>query len=107
MVEEGEDVSAFESFSTEDAAVTSLSLSICPKEETSESRRPSSSSSSTALCTKKNRLLTTGTSLPRQLERHLERQPPLLLQPRSLALEKGIPLSRSGTGPGGKSQGGY
>lgn len=105
MVEEGEDVSAFESFSTEDAGGDKPVPSSAPKEETSEFSEPSSSSSSTAppapkeSAPKPQESVSTGG----KLETSLERQPPLSPAARKLALEKGVPLSAiKGTGPGGK-----
>lgn len=104
MVEEGEDVSAFESFSTEDAGGDKPAPS-APKEEASKSSEPPSSSSSTAPPTPEESVPEPqeSSSTGGRLETALDRQSPLSPAAKKLALEKGVPLSAiKGTGPGGK-----
>lgn len=108
LVEEGEDVSAFESFSAEDAGGDKAPPSSAPKKEASESSEPPSSISSTAPPAPKEESTPApepqeSTSSGGRLETSLDRQPPLSPSVKKLALEKGVPLSTiKGTGPGGK-----
>ncbi|ORY18532.1 dihydrolipoamide acetyltransferase [Clohesyomyces aquaticus] len=105
MVEEGEDVSAFESFSVEDAGGDKASPTPSKEGDASESSEPPSSSSGTAPPAKE----TAGPeaqeseSSGARLETSLQRQPTASPAVKKIALEKGIALSSiKGSGPGGK-----
>jgi pyruvate dehydrogenase E2 component (dihydrolipoamide acetyltransferase) len=108
MIEEGGDVSAFESFSVEDAGGEKAAPKEAPKEEASESSEPPSSSSDTAPpASKKDE----GSSIKSQesdstgarLETTMERLPKISPAAKKLALEKGVPISQvKGTGPSGQ-----
>jgi len=107
MVEEGTDVSEFESFSLEDAGGDKASPKEAPKEEAAESSEPPDSGSETAPPSKEKK-----ESAPEsqesdseggKLETSLDRQPNASPSAKVLALEKGVPLkSIKGTGPGGR-----
>ncbi|KAF2472976.1 pyruvate dehydrogenase [Lindgomyces ingoldianus] len=105
MVEDGEDISAFESFSVEDAGGDKAAPAAPKGGEASEASEPPASGSGTAPPAKE-------TSVPEpqesesagaRLETALERQPAVSPAVKKLALEKGIALSAiKGSGPGGK-----
>ncbi|KAF2713165.1 dihydrolipoamide acetyltransferase component of pyruvate dehydrogenase [Pleomassaria siparia CBS 279.74] len=108
MVEEGEDVSAFESFSVEDAGGEAPKPKPSKEGDASEASEPSNSGSSTAPSKGSSESSETPASYESEstgarLETTLERQPsasPAILK---LAAEKGVPLSAiKGSGPGGK-----
>jgi pyruvate dehydrogenase E2 component (dihydrolipoamide acetyltransferase) len=107
MIEEGGDVSAFESFSVDDAGGEKSPPKEAPKEEASESSEPPSSSSGTAPAAPKD----SGSSIRSQesdstgarLETTMERLPKISPAAKKLALEKGVPISQlKGTGPSGQ-----
>lgn len=106
MVEEGTDVSEFESFTLDDAGGEKAPPKEEPKEEASESSEPPETGSSTAppsgskeSAPKAEEADTTG----EKLQSALDREPGLSPAARKLALEKGVPIkSLKGTGPGGR-----
>ena len=109
MIEEGGDVSAFESFSIDDAGGEKEAPSEAPKEEASESSEPPSSGSKTAPPSggkessespiKAQESDSTGS----RLETSLDRQPKIAPAAKKLALEKGVPIGQvKGTGKGGQ-----
>ncbi|KAI9870388.1 MAG: pyruvate dehydrogenase complex dihydrolipoamide acetyltransferase component (E2) [Pleopsidium flavum] len=109
MVEEGEDVSAFESFSLGDAGGEKQPPAQAPKEEASESSEPADTGSKTAPST-----LAEGESTPEpeaqesesaggRLQTSLEREPSASPLAKALALERGVPIKEvKGTGPNGR-----
>jgi len=109
MVEEGEDVSAFESFSLEDAGGEKQPPAQAPKEEASESSEPPDTGSKTTPST-----LAEGESKPEpegqesesaggRLQTSLDREPLASPLAKALALERGIPIKEvKGTGPNGR-----
>lgn len=105
MVEEGEDTSAFESFTIEDAGGDKAPPKEAPKEEASQSSEPASTGSETA--PPKSEAKETApppedTSSSGRLESVLDRQPSISPAARKLALEKGVAVSAlKGTGRGG------
>jgi pyruvate dehydrogenase E2 component (dihydrolipoamide acetyltransferase) len=105
LVEEGEDVSAFENFTAEDAGGDKPSSSA--GKESSEASEPPSDSSSSAPPEPKAETPAPepqeSTSSGGRLETVLDRMPAVSPAVRKLALEKGVPLSAiKGTGPKGK-----
>lgn len=102
MVEEGEDISAFESFSMDDAGGEKKAPKDAPKEEASQSSEPSETGSSTAPPSSSIQSQESDSKGDR-LETSLEREPKIAPAARKLALEKGVPVgSIKGTGPGGR-----
>lgn len=106
MVEEGEDVSAFESFTLEDAGGEKAPPKEAPKEEASQSTEAPDSGSGTAppagekseAAPAAQESESTGGALEPALNR--EAAAPKI---KKMALEKGIPISSiKGTGPGGR-----
>lgn len=114
MIEEGEDVSAFDAFTLEDAGGEKAPPKDAPKEEASESSEPADSGSKTSPST-----LDKGESKeskpepapePQEsestggrLQTALEREPNASPAAKALALEKGVPIKAvKGTGPGGR-----
>ncbi|KAF2837166.1 dihydrolipoamide acetyltransferase component of pyruvate dehydrogenase [Patellaria atrata CBS 101060] len=104
MVEEGEDVSAFESFTIEDAGGDKAPAKEAPKEEASESSEPPSSDSKSSPPAKEEApVAQESDSTGGRLETALERQPNITPAATKLALEKGVPISQiKGSGPGGR-----
>lgn len=112
MVEGGEDVSAFESFTIEDAGGEKEPPKEAPKEEASMSSEPPESGSETAPPAKEQKPEKAETSAPEpqesestggRLETALQREPSISPAAKKLALEKGVPISKvKGTGPGGR-----
>lgn len=113
MVEEGEDVSAFESFTLEDAGGEKAPPAQAPKEEASESSEPPDTGSKTAPSTlgkedskpepeskpESHESESTG----ERLQTSLEREPKASPAAKALALQKGVPISQvKGTGPNGR-----
>jgi pyruvate dehydrogenase E2 component (dihydrolipoamide acetyltransferase) len=97
LVEEGTDVSAFESFSLADAGGDASAPA--PKEEKSESSSDSSSAPAPAPEPSAEDDAPSGS----KLETALEREPNMSPAAKRLAREKGIPISAiKGSGPGGK-----
>jgi pyruvate dehydrogenase E2 component (dihydrolipoamide acetyltransferase) len=104
MVEEGEDVSAFENFTLEDAGGEKSSPKEAPKEEASEASEPPSSSSSSAPTPSESPAPPTEdtSSSSGRLESALDRAPSISPSAQKLALEKGVAIgSIKGTGKGG------
>ena len=105
MVEEGEDVSAFESFTLEDAGGEKAPPKEAPKEEATESSEPPETGSETAPPPSKD-----ATPEPQEsestggrLQTSLDREPNASPSAKVLALEKGVPLKQvKGSGPGGR-----
>ena len=106
MVEESENVSAFDSFTIDDAGGDKSAPKSPPEQEASEASEAPSSSTGTAPSTPE-----TPSSPPSQesessgerLETSLERQPKISPSVKRLALENGVPLSQvKGTGSGGR-----
>lgn len=109
MVEEGEDVSAFENFTMEDAGGEKSPPKEAPKEEASEATESPDSGSPTAPpkggeeskepAPEAQEADTTG----EKLEAVIDRQPNVTYGAKQLALDKGVPLKGlKGTGPGGR-----
>lgn len=102
MVEEGTDVSAFESFSLEDAGGEKAAPAEAPKEEASESSEPPASGSSTAPPASEPSAQESE-STGEKLQSSLDREPGISPAAKALALEKGVPIKGlKGTGPGGR-----
>lgn len=108
MVEEGEDVGAFEGFSMEDAGGEKKAAPP-PKEEAADASEPPGSDSGTAPPAQKEAPKESkpqaqeSDSTGGKLQTTLEREPPISPFIKSLALEKGVPLKDiKGTGPHGK-----
>ncbi|KAF2649023.1 dihydrolipoamide acetyltransferase component of pyruvate dehydrogenase [Lophiostoma macrostomum CBS 122681] len=105
MVEEGEDVSAFESFSIDDAGGDKAPAKASKEGEASESSEPPESGSGTAPPAKEESApeAIESESTGERLETSLDRQPAVSPAIKKLALEKGVPLaSIKGSGPQGK-----
>ena len=105
MVEEGEDVSAFESFSVEDAGGEKPKPTPSKEGDSTEASEPSDSGSKTAPPSNKDSKpeAIESDSTGARLQTSLERQPAASPAIQKLAAEKGVPLSAiKGSGPGGK-----
>ena len=111
MVEEGADVSAFESFTLDDAGGEKAPPKDAPKEEAAESSEPPDSGSKTspsALETSKSegqaaQKAQESESTGGRLEPSLDREPNASPSAKVLALERGVPIKQvKGTGPGGR-----
>lgn len=106
MVEEGEDVSAFGSFSVEDAGGEKPKPTPSKEGNAAEASEPSDSGSSTAPPAKKESAAPEAyesESTGARLETSLDRQSLISPAVQKLAAEKGVPLSAiKGSGPGGK-----
>lgn len=106
LVEEGEDVSAFESFSVEDAGGDKAPAGESKQGEASEASEPPKSGSGTAPPAKEEEpapQAVESESSGKRLETALDRQPAVSPSIKKLALEKGVPLSSiKGSGKGGK-----
>jgi len=111
MIEEGEDVSAFESFTLDDAGGEKAPPKDAPREEAAESSEPPDSGSETSPSTlDKGKVQKESTpeaqeseSSGGRLETSLDRQPNASPSAKALALEKGVPIKQiKGTGPGGR-----
>jgi pyruvate dehydrogenase E2 component (dihydrolipoamide acetyltransferase) len=105
MVEEGEDVSAFESFSVEDAGGEKPKPTPSKEGDSAEASEPSDSGSKTAPPSNKDSKpeAIESDSTGARLQTSLERQPAVSPAIQKLAAEKGVPLSAiKGSGPGGK-----
>lgn len=105
MVEEGEDISAFESFTLEDAGGEKASPKEKPKEEAAESSEPPDSGSGTAPPKDESPKpqAQESESAGGRLETSLDREPSASPLAKKLALEKGVPINKvKGTGPGGR-----
>ncbi|KAF2435481.1 dihydrolipoamide acetyltransferase, partial [Tothia fuscella] len=123
MIEEGGDVSAFESFTAEDAGGDKSSPSEAPKEEASESSEPADNATKTSppkskddsksdsKSDLKSDSKSDSSSIQTQesdstgsrLETSMQRAPKISPAAKKLALEKGVPIgSVKGTGPSGQ-----
>ena len=111
MIEEGEDVSAFESFSLDDAGGEKAPPKDAPKEEAAQSSEPPGSGSKTAPDTiSKDEPKSAPPPEPQEsessggrLETSLDREPKVSPSAKALALERGVPIKQiKGTGPGGR-----
>jgi pyruvate dehydrogenase E2 component (dihydrolipoamide acetyltransferase) len=105
MVEEGEDVSAFESFTIEDAGGDKKAATPSKEGEASEASEPPNTGSKTAPPAKEEPAPTAieSESTGDRLETALQRQPAISPAAKKLALEKGVPIgSIKGTGKGGQ-----
>lgn len=108
MVEEGEDVSAFDSFSLEDAGGEKAPPKEAPKEEASASSEPPDTGSKTSPSTLESKKESAppppeAESTGGRLETSLDREPNASPSAKSLALERGVPIKQvKGTGPGGR-----
>jgi pyruvate dehydrogenase E2 component (dihydrolipoamide acetyltransferase) len=109
MVEEGGDVSAFESFTLEDAGGEKEPPAQAPKEEASQSSESPDTGSKTAPSTLAKEDLKPepesqeSESTGGRLQTSLEREPKASPAAKALALEKGVPISQvKGTGPNGR-----
>ena len=99
MVEEGEDVSAFESFTLDDAGGQKAPPKEAPKEEASESSEPPESREETQPAPEPQESESTG----EKLQTSLDREPSASPRAKVLALERGVPIREvKGTGPGGR-----
>ena len=110
MIEEGEDVSAFESFTLDDAGGEKAPPKDAPKEEAAESSEPPATGSKTSPDTldkgkseesapESQESESTGG----KLETSLDREPNASPSAKTLALERGVPIKKvKGTGPGGR-----
>jgi pyruvate dehydrogenase E2 component (dihydrolipoamide acetyltransferase) len=107
MVGEGEDISAFESFTLEDAGGVKPTPKEPPKEEASESSKPADSysratspkSSKSELAPEPQESESSGERLQPSLDRESTASP----LAKKLALERGVPLKNiKGTGPSGR-----
>lgn len=107
LVEEGGDVSAFESFSIEDAGGQKAPPKEGTKQEAANASEPPSTDSPTAPATPKEETSTPqakeSDSTGERLATSLDRQPAVSPAAKKLALEKGVPISQiKGSGPGGR-----
>ena len=107
MVEEGTNVSEFESFTLEDAGGEKAPPKEAPKEEAAQSSEAPDSGSGTAPPAKEKKESAPeaqeSDSKGGRLETSLDREPNAGPAAKALALEKGVPLkSIKGTGPGGR-----
>ena len=105
MIEEGEDISAFESFTLEDAGGEKAPPKEAPKEEAAESSEPPDSGSGTAPPKSDTSApeATESESTGARLETSLDREPSASPLAKKLALEKGVPINEvKGTGPNGR-----
>ncbi|PSK40140.1 Dihydrolipoyllysine-residue acetyltransferase [Elsinoe australis] len=107
MVEEGGDVSAFESFSVEDAGGDKSAPKGDAKQEAANASEPPSSDSGTAPAPAKEESPAPQAketeSSGERLQTSLDRQPNISPSAKKAALEKGVPLSQvKGSGPGGR-----
>lgn len=105
LVEEGEDVSAFESFSIDDAGGDKKPDTPSKKGEAAEASEPADSGSKTAPPAKEDSTPSSieSDSTGDRLQTALQRQPVVSPAAKKLALEKGVPIgSIKGTGKGGQ-----
>lgn len=110
MIEEGGDVSAFESFTLDDAGGEKEPPKDAPKEEASQATEAPDSGSGTAPPEGKKGeskepapQAQESDSTGEKLEAVVDRQPNVTYAAKQLALEKGVPLKGlKGTGPGGR-----
>ena len=105
MVEEGADVSAFESFTIDDAGGEKTPKKEAPKEEASMSSEGPDTGSDTAPAAEEKASAPEAKeseSKGGKLQTSLDREPKISPAAKRAALEKGVPISSvKGTGPGG------
>ncbi|KAG8627056.1 hypothetical protein KVT40_004539 [Elsinoe batatas] len=106
LVEEGADVSAFESFSVEDAGGDKSAPKEGTKQEAADASEPPSEDSPSAPAPKEEPSAPQAKepeSTGERLQTSLDRQPAVSPAAKKLALEKGVPVSQiKGSGPGGR-----
>lgn len=105
MVEEGTDISSFDSFTLDDAGGEKEAPKDAPKEEASQSSEPPDTGSSTAPPSTEESTpqASESDSTGGKLQTSLDRQPNASPSAKALALEKGVPLGAiKGTGPAGR-----
>ncbi|KAF2228191.1 dihydrolipoamide acetyltransferase [Elsinoe ampelina] len=106
LVEEGADVSAFESFSVEDAGGDKSAPKEGTKQEAADASEPPSEDSPSAPAPKEEPSTPQAKeseSTGERLQTSLDRQPAVSPAAKKLALEKGVPVSQiKGSGPGGR-----
>jgi pyruvate dehydrogenase E2 component (dihydrolipoamide acetyltransferase) len=103
MVEEGEDVSAFESFSIEDAGGNAKKDTPAKEGNTVEASEPADSGSKTAPPKNDAPVSAESDSTGDRLQTSLQRAPGASPAAKKLALEKGVPLGAiKGSGKGGQ-----
>ena len=106
MVEEGADVSAFESFTLDDAGGEKEPPKKEAKEEAAESSEPPKTGSGTAppeSSAPEPQEPQESESTGERLQTSLDREPSVSPAAKKLALEKGVPIGQiKGTGPGGR-----
>lgn len=108
LVEEGGDVSAFESFTLEDAGGDKTPPKEAPKQEASQATEAPDSGSGTAPAKEDTKeepepQAQESSSTGKPLEAVIDREPNISFAAKKLALEKGVPIkSIKGTGPGGR-----
>jgi pyruvate dehydrogenase E2 component (dihydrolipoamide acetyltransferase) len=107
MVDEGTNVSEFDSFTLEDAGGEKAPPKEAPKEEASQPSEPRDSSSGTAPPPMEKKESAPepqeSDSKEGRLETSLDREPNASPAAKALALERGVPLKAvKGTGPGGR-----
>ncbi|KAF2154287.1 pyruvate dehydrogenase [Myriangium duriaei CBS 260.36] len=109
MVEEGGDISAFESFSIEDAGGEKSASKEGSKQEAADASEPPSEGSGTSPAPPKEESKSSepqareSESTGERLQTSLDRSPNVSPAARKVALEKGVPLSEiKGSGPGGR-----
>lgn len=107
MVGEGEDVSAFESFTLEDAGGEKAAPKEAPKEEASQSSEPADLSSKTSPPMESSQREAVPEAQESEsggkLQTSLDREPTASPAAKKLALEKGVPLGAvQGSGPRGR-----
>ena len=108
MIEEGGDVSAFESFTLADAGGEKAPPQEKPKEEAAESSEPPDTGSKTAPPASSSQTESApqaqeSESTGGRLETSLDRQPNASPSAKAFALERGVPLGQiKGSGPGGR-----
>ncbi|KEF57636.1 pyruvate dehydrogenase E2 component (dihydrolipoamide acetyltransferase) [Exophiala aquamarina CBS 119918] len=105
LVEEGTDVSEFESFTVEDAGGEKAPAKEAPKEEASESTETPDSGSGTAPPSDESAApaAVESDSTGDKLQPALDREPTISPAAKKAALDKGVSLkSLKGTGPGGR-----
>jgi len=106
MVEEGTDVSEFESFTLEDAGGEKAPAKEQPKEEAPEATQQSDSGAGTVPpsgAAESAPQAVESDSMGAKLQTALDREPSISPAAKKAALEKGVPLKAiKGTGPGGR-----
>jgi pyruvate dehydrogenase E2 component (dihydrolipoamide acetyltransferase) len=99
MIEEGEDISAFESFTLEDAGGEKAAPKEAPKEEAAESSDPSAAEKKSEPAPEPQETESSGEKLQTSIDRDYSASP----RAKQLALERGVPITQvKGTGAGGR-----